>query len=194
MKKAGLLLIVGWFFPLFALGVYDDPVYENVNPLQEALKPVLRVKGARVYNENVRLEKSDVLSIMNTVPAVAGKFEKGTNLRSTGGLLIIGGSAFLAGGVALAISGIETNTSDGYYYDYTYTDFTRNYYIGLIIATLGELMLDGGIACSIVGKITIKRAVRDFNYSSGQSGLAPEILKYQFGLLDDGKFGMKVIF
>ena len=194
MKKAGLLLLVCWLFPLFTLGVCDDPFCVNINPLKDTVKPVLRVKGARVYNENIRLEKSDVLSIMNTVPAAAGKFEKGTNLRGTGGLLIVGGSALLAGGVALAISGIETNTSDGYYYDYTYTDFTRNYYIGLIIATLGELMLDGGIACSIVGKMTIKKAVRDFNYSARQSGLTPEILKYQFGLLDDGKFGMKITF
>jgi hypothetical protein len=66
--------------------------------------------------------------------------------------------------------------------------------LGLAITTIGELMLDGGIACSIVGKIQIKRSVRNFNASAQSAYRNPTGLQYQLGFLDNGNFGMRLTF
>ncbi len=161
---------------------------------QELSNPVLRVKGTRVFKDKTLLKKSEVLNILSSNPTVAKKYARGMRTRSTGTALIISGIIAFAGGIGLMVSGIENNTADNYYYSYTYTSYGTNYYVGLIIGTLGELIVDGGIACSVIGKITIRRSIGDYNNSPKQTFYIPGSMNYQIGMLDNGRLGIKISF
>lgn len=195
MKKVILTLIFSVSFPFLIFGSSLNDFSTQYDSLkQEISKPPLRLKGTKVYKETTLLTKDEVLNILSATPVNEKKYDKGTRLRGTGVGLIIGGAVTFVGGVALAVSGIETNTTDDYYYSYTSTDFTSKYYIGLAIGTIGELMVDGGIACSIIGKTMIRRSVFNYNETINQSGYVPGLINYQFGLLDNGRFGLNLTF
>jgi hypothetical protein len=195
MKKAILTIIFSVCFPFLIFGsAPKDFSTQDYSLKQEISKPPLRLKGTKVYKGTTLLTKDEVLNILSATPSNGKKYEKGTRLRGTGVGLIIGGAATFIGGIALAVSGIETITTDTYYYNYTSTDFTSKYYIGLAIGTIGELMVDGGIACSIIGKTMIRRSVFNYNETNNQSGYIPGLINYQFGLLDNGKFGLELTF
>lgn len=157
-------------------------------------KPVLRVTGTQVYQGNSLLTKSEVLNIMAVTPGPAKLYNKGKNLRGTGGLLIVGGIAAMTGGIVIMVNSFESYDVDNGYYSYTYSGFGDKYYAGLAVATLGELMLDGGIACTIVGKILIKRSVRNYNASVNSALWNPGEVKYQLGFLDNGNIGLRLTF
>ncbi len=193
MKEVILLVIFSVCIPFLIFGSSPKDFSTQFDPLkQETTRPPLRLKGTKVYKETTLLTKDEVLNILSVNPSDRKKYDKGTRLRSTGAGLIIGGAVTFVGGVVLAVTGIESNT-DGYY-GYTTTDFTSKYYIGLAIGTIGELMVDGGIACSIIGKTMIRRSVFNYNETNKQSGYVPGLINYQFGLLDNGKLGLKFTF
>jgi hypothetical protein len=80
---------------------------------------------------------------------------------------------------------------------YSTTTFDEAYFGGFVVAIIGELIVDGGIACSIIGKVKIRRAINNYNRSvtSFNNKYSPGgALKYQLGLLDSGKFGLKLTF
>jgi hypothetical protein len=165
-----------------------DSVQNQVN------QPTLRVSGTRVYQGNSLLTKSEVLNIMGVYPKAASLYTKGKSMRGTGGFLIVGGIVTMTAGIVVIVDSYESYDVNGGYYTYSYSGFGDNYYLGLAITTIGELMLDGGIACSIVGKIQIKRSVRNFNASAQSAYRNPTGLQYQLGFLDNGNFGMRLTF
>lgn len=156
-------------------------------------KPLLRLKGIKVYDGNTRLTKGEVMNILSFSPVIAKKYEKGIKTKNAGTILLISGLVTFTGGIALMVSGIESTISDDYYY-YTYTDYSSNYYIGLAIGVIGELMVDGGIACSIIGKTTVRRSIFNYNEKRNSTGYLPVKINYQLGLLDNGKIGVKLTF
>lgn len=166
----------------------QDPL--PVSSEQNVNNPVLEVRGTRVYKDKILLEKSEILRILSVYPQLENKFNKGANTRGAGVLLIIGGVVIFGSGVALAVSGVETRSSDYY----TTTDFNSNYYIGLLIGTIGELMLDGGIACTIVGKLTMRRSVAEYNAKIRKTSYVPGTLNYKVGVLDNGRIGLRLTF
>lgn len=161
----------------------------------EISKPALHIIGTRVYKGDTLLTKNEVLNILRTSPDIATRYEKGKNLRNTGGLLIAGSIISMTGGIVLMIKGIETNTTNNGYYNDSDISYNNNYYLGLVVVSIGELMLDGGIACNIIGKIQIRRSINNYN-ASIYSALKykPGEITYQLGLLDNGKFGLRLVF
>jgi len=166
-----------------------DSINEEIN------RPNLQIKGARVYQENTLLTKSEVLNILSTYPNIALKYKNGKNLRSTGGFLIAGSIVTMTGGLILMINGIETNNSNNGYNSESDLYYNGYYYIGISIVSLGEIMLDGGIALSIVGKVQIKHSIQHYNSTINSAYKnKPEKINYQFGLLDNGRFGLRLTF
>ncbi len=189
---ATLLLLV---VPLSLVASPADCPPEARDSVQNApVNPVLRVTGTRVYHGNTLLTKAQVLNLMALTPGPAKLYNKGKSMRGTGGLLIGGGILAMTGGIVIMVNSFESYVVDNGYYSYTNSGFNDNYYAGLAVATLGELMLDGGIACTIVGKIQIKRSVRNYNNAVNAAQWHPGDVKYHLGLLDNGNLGLRLTF
>jgi hypothetical protein len=158
-------------------------------------QPILKVIGANVYNGNTLLSKSEVLTTLGAYPKIAAQYEKSKKLRNTGVLLIPTGSVIFIGGVVLMANGYDEKTTNfGYYTLYT-REPNVNYFLGLAIGTIGELMLDGGIVCSVIGKTNIRRSISNYNRAvKSTSQYEPGQINYQLGLLDNGNFGLKLTF
>jgi len=192
------ILLATSFCLLIPLSMFGMPLNgassEKDSVKNQLTQPTLRVSGTRVYQGNSLLTKSEVLNIMGVYPKTASLYSKGKSMRGAGGLLIVGGIATMTGGIVVMVNSYESYDVDGGYYTYSYSGFGDNYYLGLAVATLGELMLDGGIACTIVGKVRIKRSVRNYNTSVQSAFGSPGNLQYHLGLLDNGNFGMRLTF
>lgn len=167
-----------------------DPVCA-ANPaglLQDNHKLV--VSGTSVFDGNRKLTPEEVLIILNPSSAYADQYNRGLSLRSSGVALLVGGGVVMVGGIVLMISGVESyndiNDSE--------TEFANKYFLGLLATGLGELMVDGGIACTVIGKVKIRRSISHFNASGGSSYFAPQTINYRFGLLDNGNIGIKLTF
>lgn len=152
---------------------------------------VLSVSRANVYSGNMRLSYPQVNDILSPYPAIANQFNRGVDTRSTGLMLIIGGAVCSAGGIVMMVAGTDTYLD--YYGNYT-IDYSGKYYTGLLISAVGELMIGGGIACSITGKMKIRRSIQNYNRATGNFGLQPRSCNYSFGLLDNGSMGLRVTF
>jgi len=192
MKKAILTSILSICIPILVFGIQtNDPKNLNDSTKIQEYQQVLHVKGAKVYGENGLLTKSEVLNILSVSPAIAAQYERAARTRSIGTALLIGGGALFTGGIVMMVNGMDT-AIDSYGSDMS--EFSDKYYTGLIIGTIGELMLDGGIACTIIGKVKIRRSVSNYNNSLNQTGCTPVQVNYQIGLLDNGNFGLKLTF
>ena len=158
-------------------------------------QPILKVHKAKVYDGKTLLSKNEVLNVLNAYPKIATQYEKGKKLRSTGGVLIPVGLATFIGGAVLMVNGFDENTTNyGYYTVYTRLP-NGKYYLGLAIGTIGELMVDGGIVCSVIGKTNIRRSISNYNRAvKSTSQYMPGEINYQLGLLDNGNFGLKLTF
>jgi hypothetical protein len=195
MKTLIITVLVCLYVPLALFAAPADSIPAARDSVQNtASKPVLRVSGTKVYQGNTLLTKTEVLNIMGKYPGPAKLYNKGKNMRGTGGLLIVGGIAAMTGGIVIMVNSFESYDVDNGYSSYTYSGFGDKYYAGLAVATLGELMLDGGIACTIVGKIQIKRSVRNYNTSVNSAQWNPGEVKYHLGLLDNGNIGLRLTF
>ncbi len=195
MKTLMLNALLCLFVPLSLLASPADSAPAARDSVQNTSgKPVLRVSGTQVYQGNTLLTKAQVLNIMALTPGPAKLYNKGKSMRGTGGLLIAGGIAAMTGGIVIMVNSYESYEVDNGYYSYSYSGFGDKYYAGLAVATLGELMLDGGIACTIVGKIQIKRSVRNYNASVNTAVLHPGDVQYHLGLLDNGNVGLRLTF
>jgi len=95
----------------------------------------------------------------------------------------------LTGGMGVVIKGIVDSN-----YDNTYVIYDSKYYIGLVIASLGELMIDGAVVCKVVGKSYIRKSIANYNQAIKPTGYVPGSFNYQFGLLDNGMVGLKINF
>jgi hypothetical protein len=159
------------------------------------VQPALKIEKTRVYDGKTLLSKNEVLNVLSAYPKIAAQYEKGKKLRSTGGVLIPVGLVTFVGGVVLMVNGFDEKTSSyGYYSIYTRQP-NGNYYLGLVIGTIGELMVDGGIVCSIIGKTNIRRSITNYNRAiKSTSQYVPGQINYQLGLLDNGNFGLKLTF
>jgi hypothetical protein len=193
MKKTILTTVFCICVPLLIFGSYpDDFNILKDSSKQETGKPVLRVRGAKVFDQNTLLKKSEVLNILSPTPAIAKQYQSGTHLRGARVPMIIGGSVLCAGGIVLMVTGI-VNETDDYYYG-SYTTYSGTYYAGLAVAVIGELLIDGGIACGFFGKYKIKKSINNYNATVNPTGDTPGFINYQLGLLDDGKIGLKLTF
>jgi len=157
---------------------------------QEIRKP-LRMSGTKIYTENILHTESEVISLLSISPDFVAQYQKGKNLRSTGTVLLIGGIVTFGGGMGLMISGIGATEN---YYGYSTIDYDSKYYIGLVVGSLGELMIDGAVICKIVGKSYIRKSIDNYNQAIKSSGYTPGSFNYQVGLLDNGRVGLKVTF
>jgi hypothetical protein len=147
----------------------------------------LLVRNATVFDGTRRLSPAEVMNIFNATPRIAAQYDRAVRLRSSGVAMIVGGSVITIGGVVLMVNGI-INTDD------SSDDYGSQYYLGLLTTTVGELIVDGGIACSIVGKVKIRRSVSNYNAAMKQSGCMPQQVVYRFGLLNNGGIGLRVTF
>ncbi len=158
----------------------------------EMSQPVLRYVGARVFKGNVALNSIEVSDILKSNTKIQKKYNDGRSLRNTGIFLIVAGSVGAVAGMAQMIDGIE-------YTDYGYGgetyEYTDQYYQGFLIACIGGVAIEGGIACSIIGKIKIRKAIQVYNSSViSTSYNQPGELNYQLGLLNNGHFGFRLTF
>lgn len=187
MKKPTVTLVL---FLCFYFQANASP--SNDTTIQDVRKP-LRISGKKIYTEDILHTESEVLNLLSISPDFVSQYQKGRSLRKTGTGLLIGGIATITGGVAVAIYGginspmVEIN-------GYKYLDYNGTYYIGLVIATLGELMIDGAIVCNIVGKSYIRKSIANYNQAIKTSGYVPGSFSYQLGVLDNGNVGLKVTF
>ena len=194
MKKTFLTLILLAGIKLLTFG--SSPI--DFNSSNDSLKKetnnsALKVVGTDVYKDNVFLNEDKVINILNPHPEILMTYEKGKSLRSTGTFLLVGGIVMATGGIALMVNGIEPSKST-YYGSSSTPTYNDNYFLGLLVGTVGELMVAGGIVCRVVGKGKIRRAIYNYNNSSSSSQYAPNEINYQFGLLDNGNVGMKLTF
>jgi|WetSurMetagenome_2_1015567.scaffolds.fasta_scaffold04726_7 hypothetical protein len=168
-----------------------DPVF-TASPsglLQDQHKLV--VSNTKVFDGNRRLTPEEVMNIFSVSPKIAAQYSRGSRLRSSGVALLVGGGVVTVGGIVLMVSGIDTSND---FYGNSSVDYNSNYYLGLLVAGLGELMVDGGIACTIVGKIKIRKSVSNYNATGGYSTFVPQSINYKFGLLNNGNVGLRLTF
>jgi hypothetical protein len=185
MKKT---ILTSFFCVCVSFLVSGTP--DNDSLMQDIRKP-LRMSGTKIYTENILHTESEVISLLSISPDIVAQYHKGKNLRSTGTVLLVGGIVTFGGGMALMISGIGTSEN---YYGYSIIDYDSKYYIGLVIGSLGELMIDGAIVCKIVGKSYMRKSIANYNQAIKSTGYAPASFTYQAGLLDNGRVGLKVTF
>jgi len=187
MKKAFLML----FFYL-CICILANASFSGDTTTQDVRKP-LRISGKQIYTEDILHTESEVLMLLSISPDFVDQYQKGKSLKRTGTGLLLGGIATITGGVAVAIYGginshlVERN-------GYSYFDYNGTYYLGLVIASLGELMIDGAVVCKIVGKGYIRKSIANYNQAIKTSGYVPGSLNYQLGVLDNGMIGLKVTF
>lgn len=199
MRKTVLTTVLCVFTQFFIFGASDSLAGSNDSIKKKIDKPFLETNNTQVYNGNTMLSKSEVLSILGTYPDLASQYRTGKDLRSTGSLLVAGGIVSMIGGTVLAVNGL-LKTANTIYSDYEYYNdpalpFDNDYFLGLGISVIGELMIDGGIACNIIGRIKINRSINKYNETKSSAfKLTPEQINYQVGLLDNGKFGLKLTF
>jgi|WetSurMetagenome_2_1015567.scaffolds.fasta_scaffold00047_10 hypothetical protein len=177
MKKIILTALIS-----FCFSVYSFSILSNDTIFQDIRKP-LRISGRKVYMEEIKLSKSEVLDLLSISPDISTKYKKGKNLKKTGTFLLIGGIVSTSGGLVFR----ETH-------DFDVDLDNTNYFIGEAIAIIGELMVVGGVVCKIVGKSNIKSSIRKYNTMIKTSSLNQGSFYYQLGLLDDGHVGFKVTF
>ena len=194
MKKTILTLILLAGVKLLTFG--SSPI--DFNSSNDSLKKetnnsTLKVVGTDVYKDNAFLNEDKVINILNSHPEILKTYEKGKSLRSTGTFLLVGGIVMATGGIALMVNGIEPSKSYNYGSSSTPT-YNDNYILGLLVGTVGELMVAGGIVCRVVGKGKIRRAIYNYNNLSSSSQYTSGEINYQFGLLDNGNVGMKLTF
>jgi hypothetical protein len=187
MKKAILTSLLCLCFSILAFGsLPDDP------PQQDIRKP-LRVSGKKIYTEDILHTENEVLSLLSISPDFVAQYQKGKSLRKTGSILFVGGIVTFTGGFALMGYGLFTSPTYEFYGTTKY-DYNSTYYIGGIIAGIGELMVDGGIICKIVGKSNIRKSIYNYNDAIKSTGYKPGTYYYQVGLLDNGLVGLKINF
>jgi hypothetical protein len=167
------------------------PGYGNnpVGLMQE--KHSLKVSNTTVLDGTRRLSNEEVMNIFSVSPKIATQYKRGVALRSSGIALLVGGGVVTVGGIVIMVTGIDTSSD---YYGSSTLDYNNNYYLGLLVAGIGELMVDGGIACTIVGKIKIRKSVSNYNASGGYSTFVPQSVNYKFGLLSNGNVGLRLTF
>ena len=192
MKKVILTTIFSVCIPIMVFGIQtNDLKTQNDSARIQENQKLLKVKGVKVFDGNTLLTKSEVLNILSVSPAIAAQYERASKTRTTGTFLLIGGAALFTGGVVTMVNNIDTHSD---YYGYDIVEYNDRYYVGLLIGTIGELMIDGGIVCTILGKVKIRKSISNYNKSLNQTGFAPVEVNYQFGLLDNGNFGLKLTF
>lgn len=163
------------------------------NGLQQQSRKPLRMSGSKFYIEDRLLSKSEALELLSISPDLIRSYEKGSSLKKTGTFLLIGGIVVMTGGIPVAVWGGVTSPT----YEFlgtTRIDYNGLYYAGLAIASVGELMIDGAIVCKIVGKSQLRKTVANYNQILKRTDLRNGEFEYQFGLLDNGMFGLKVTF
>jgi hypothetical protein len=183
MKKIILTPLLCLCFSFLAFGSLPDDT-----PQQDIRKP-LRMSGKKIYTEDILHSESEVLNLLNICPACVDQYQKGKSLRRTGTGLLVGGIVTLTGGMGVVIKGIVDSN-----YDNTYVIYDSKYYIGLVIASLGELMIDGAVVCKVVGKSYIRKSIANYNQAIKPTGYVPGSFDYQVGILDNGRVGLKITF
>jgi len=163
--------------------IVQDSQYDSLR--QEIHKP-LRVSGKKVYIEDRLLSKDEVYRLLGTVPSGIEQYKKGTKMQNAGSLLYVGGGIIGLGGVALGLYGDFKMIKEPKY---------ENIYVtGIIIAIVGELMLDGGVIFKMVGAAKVRRSINNYNDSIKSFGYKPGVLYYELGMLNNGNVGIKVSF
>jgi|WetSurMetagenome_2_1015567.scaffolds.fasta_scaffold44397_2 hypothetical protein len=192
MKKVLFTTFLCIYATLLAFGSSPESLKTTGDSTRTLVEqPLLTVSRARVYNGNILLKKIDVYNILSISPSIAAQYDRAVNLRSKGTALIVGGAVVTIGGIVVAATGMETNVDSN---GYASLNYTHKYYTGLLVSAIGELMIGGGITCEVIGKVKIGRSVSNYNAYVRQTGFAPQSIKYQFGLLDNGNFGLKLTF
>lgn len=169
--------------------IYSGPESDT---LQQQVRKPMRLSGSKFYIEERLLSKTEALDLLSISPDLVRLYENGTSLRKTGTFLLVGGIIVMTGGIPVALYGILTSPT--VYSGTTKIDYNGTYYVGMIIAGIGELMIDGAIVCKIVGKSQLRRSVANYNEILKQTGYRLGGFEYQMGLLDNGMFGIKVTF
>lgn len=183
MKKTILGPLFCLCFSCLAFGSAPDET-----PQQDIRKP-LRLSGKKIYTEDILHSESEVVSLLSINPEFVAQYKKGKSLKGTGTGLLIGGIVTFSGGMALVFTGIAATD----YEDYNYV-YDSKYYIGWVVAAVGDLMIDGAIVCKFVGKSYIRKSIANYNQAIKPAGYVPGSFDYQLGLLDNGRIGLKVTF
>ena len=187
MKKAILTPLFCLCFSFLTFGSLSS------DTIQQDIRKPLRMSGKKIYTEEILHTEREVLSLLNICPDCVEQYQKGKSLRKTGTILLVGGIVTFTGGFALMGYGLFTSPTYEFYGTTKY-DYNSTYYIGGIIAGIGELMVDGGIVCKIVGKSNIRKSIYNYNDAIKSTGYKPGTYYYQFGLLDNGMVGLKINF
>jgi hypothetical protein len=145
--------------------------------------------GMDVFSKGRELKRGEVRSLLANTDALR-IYNKGVSRRR-------GGSAMLWSGISLATLGIGTlvyasieeseSNSSSYNNYHSYDDTSESdmmYTLGSLCTTTGGLLIVAGITFRIVGKYTVKKAVKTYNnqYSSSLN-YAPEL---QLGFTGNG--------
>jgi len=198
MRKTVLTTVLCVFTQFLIFGASDNFAGSNDSIKSKKDQPILETNNTKVYNGNTMLSKNEVLSILSSYPDLASQYQTGKSLRSAGGLLVAGGIVSTVGGIVLCVDGMIKSVNNIYNDKYSNPNdnlMDANYYLGYGVSIIGGLMLDGGIACNIIGRIKINRSINKYNETKNSAfKLNPEQVNYQVGLLNNGKFGLKLTF
>ena len=188
MKKLFLLLLINSCLTLsIQTSAQTDSISHQSLPKEKQLS-MLDISGTTVYLNSRPITLSKAKGILSAYPIILEQFEKGKSLRGSGIGMIVGGAVIMVGGVSIMINSINASANT-----YGNTDPSGKYFVGLGLTVIGELMVDAGIASTIVGKIKMQRAIRNYNRAINRNDHA-SVIDYKVGLLDNGQVGILLTF
>jgi len=189
MKKLLLLLLIN---SCIALSIRTSAQTDSIgkqNDLKTVRPTLLDMSGTTVYLNNQPISLSKAKSILSAYPIILEQFVKAKSLRSSGKGMLIGGGIIMVSGIVVMING--ANESINNYGENTSPN--GKYFVGLGMTVLGELLLDAGIASTIVGKIKMHRAISNYNRALLRD-YRSSTLGYKVGFLDNGRVGVLLTF
>lgn len=194
MERILSITTVFLMFSFITFGTNLSNTKTTTDTLSHDSIPKIDTRFGNVYSGSENISTERTIKILSPYPEIATKYQQGENLNDIGTGLIIGGAASIVGGIYLMVDGLK-NTVNNYNYSTNSYVYNQNYQLGNLATIVGNLMINGGIACKIIGKVNIAKSIRNYNnlINSNRRDEQNKI-SYQVGLLNNGNIGVKLTF
>lgn len=194
MERILSITTVFLMLSFIAFGTNLSNTKTTIDTLSHDSIPKIDTRFGTVYSGSEKISAEKTIKILSPYPEIAIKYEQGENLNDIGTGLIIGGAASMVGGIYLMVDGLK-NAVYNYNYSTNSGVYNKNYQFGNLATIVGNLMINGGIACKIIGKINVAKSIRNYNnIINSKSSNEQNKISYQVGLLNNGNIGIKLTF
>ena len=146
--------------------------------------------GADVYGNNRRLSRTEVEMSLKNQPQCLSMYQSGKGKRGTGTGLLITGVVVAPVGLIVMVVGMADMVDT---YDYNSGGYTTGssatYNAGLLLFTLGNAAIAGGIIYKVVGKNKIRKSIDIYNSAGGvniDTSDLPDSYNFSVGLRPNG--------